>query len=155
MKIIKLLSIFSILINSSLLSYCQELPIDWEITSTFNKKDSILFIKYNAKLKKGWHIYTRTELDSIPFITRIELDTSTNYKIISKVSAIGDSVFYSPLFNSLIGIFTEFALYTQRVKLLHLDIPRIKCQIQFQVCSDKIAKCFYRKQDIEIPIISR
>ena len=114
--------------------------------------DTIL-VSVTAKIDKGWHIYSASEIvDDGPIITKISIDSSKCYQPIDSVTPIGDKEIYSTVFDEKIQVFTETATYKQPIIIFKCNRFSIVANVEYQVCSDQLGKCYYGKEKIEIPI---
>ena len=109
-------------------------PITIE-TSVKKISDTEYDVIFNAKLYKGWYLYSQhnPEDASLPLEITIK-EGETGYKLVGKADEKDTFKKYSDIWEKEEIVFKDKATITQRIQLTNKDITRIKLNFFGQVC---------------------
>ncbi|MDD7915781.1 protein-disulfide reductase DsbD family protein [Polaribacter ponticola] len=104
-------------------------------TSVKKISDTEYDVIFNAKLYKGWYLYSQhnPEDASLPLEITIK-EGETGYKLVGKADEKDTFKKYSDIWEKEEIVFKDKATITQRIQLINKDITRIKLNFFGQVC---------------------
>ncbi len=127
--ILSILSLFSTL-RAEILE-----PVKWKFSSEQLSADEYKLI-FEAKIEKGWHLYSLFIADNGPVPTTINFEESPSYEIVGQPAEEGESVEkFEELFEMDLKWFERKAIFSQIVKL-RKDQVNVKGYLNFMVCDD-------------------
>lgn len=144
----KILFLLFILISS--FAHAQILkPVKWSIaTKKINEQE--FEIIYTAKIETGWHLYSQFVKPDGPTPTSFNLEESTEYVQIGKVTEEKGHVEYDKTFKMEIKYFKDKAVFKQKIKKKKNGKINIVGEIDFMSCNDD--SCIPDSFDIDIEI---
>ncbi|MEM6843208.1 MAG: protein-disulfide reductase DsbD domain-containing protein [Bacteroidota bacterium] len=147
----KNISFFSVVLLVTISSNAQILePVKWTIES--KKLDDKEFeIVYTAKIDNGWHLYSQFIKPNGPKPTSFNLEESTKFIQIGKVTEEKGYDAYEEFFKMEVKYFKDKAVFVQKVKKVNNDKATIIGEIEFMSCNDE--SCVPGYFDIEIELI--
>ncbi|MCI2228742.1 thioredoxin family protein [Polaribacter sp. MSW13] len=134
MKIKYFISLSIFLLSFSIFSQTANNPIKIE-TSIKKVSDTEYDVIFNAKLYKGWYLYSQynPENASLPLVISLQ-ENETGYELVGKADEKDTFKKYSDIWEKEEIVFKEKATITQRIKLTNKDITQIKLNFFGQVC---------------------
>lgn len=126
------------ILGSSLTVFSQDdnNPVLW--SKEVNKlPDSEYELIIKAKIFEGWHVYSQytAEDSSLPSEFTFK-KAGEDYELIGKTTESETQTEYSDIFEVEETFFKNEAVFTQRIKLLNLDVRQIDVNLSYQVCKE-------------------
>ena len=116
-------------------------PVKWE--SKIDKvNDSVYKIRLEAKIDKGWYIYSQYQQneDSFAPTTYFEFyNQEGNYSLKGHTSEPSEPPIFDPIFQEEVVKFKKKAVFEQSVTIINLDLKQIDVHVDYQTCDD--SKC--------------
>ena len=116
-------------------------PVKWE--SKIDKvNDSVYKIRLEAKIDKGWYIYSQYQQneDSFAPTTYFEFyNQEGNYSLKGHTSEPSVPPIFDPIFQEEVVKFKKKAVFEQSVTIINLDLKQIDVHVDYQTCDD--SKC--------------
>ncbi len=111
-------------------------PVKWKVES--KKIESNIFeIRFDAKIDKGWHIYSHYVGEGGPIPTTFTFNKSADYELAGKVIEVGKAFDVNDeLFQMQVKYFENHVTFIQKVKLLKSKAT-IKGVYEYSACDDK------------------
>lgn len=115
-------------------------PVKWTSTA-YSLGNNEFEIVYTAVLDNNWHIYSQNNKDPMgPIPTEFEFkNDNKDYELIGEVKESKSIKKFEKAFDMDVKYFSGEATFTQRIKVLNLDIKSIKAEVYYQACDDE--KC--------------
>ncbi|WP_194776861.1 protein-disulfide reductase DsbD domain-containing protein [Pararhodonellum marinum] len=125
-------------------------PVKWTIESKkLNEQE--FEIVYTAKIDYGWHLYSQFVKPKGPKPTSFDLEKSTKFIQIGKVTEERGYDVYDELFKIDVKYFKGNPVFVQKLKKLNKDKVTIIGEIEFMSCND--ISCVPGSFDIEIELL--
>src|SRR5690606_9950887 len=113
-------------------------PIEWDARLE-KQNDSIYTLIFEAKLDKGWHLYSQVVDEGGPIATTFTFNnSSTTYELIGSTEEPDVAPVFDEVFGMDIKFFKNEATFTQQIKVFDLNTI-IKAEVEYMVCDD--AQC--------------
>lgn len=93
-------------------------------------------IQYTATIEKKWHIYSQRPTDVGPIPTSFTVNTSADFDLIGKVEEEEAHEEYVAAFDAKVFVFSEKAVFKQKIKLKNQKSFTIKTSLEFMTCND-------------------
>lgn len=110
-------------------------PVNWNVvyvpTSATEGE-----IQYTATIEKKWHIYSQRPTDVGPIPTSFTVNTSADFDLIGKVEEEEAHEEYVAAFDAKVFVFSEKAVFKQKIKLKNQKSFTIKTSLEFMTCND-------------------
>lgn len=120
-------------------------PVQWSATTKKvegNKFEVII----NARIDKGWHLYSTKLPDGGPLPTNFTFDKPNGYKLVGQIKEISKSkTEHDEVFNLDLSFFEGEASFSQLIELTADEAP-ININVEFQACYAD--KCIYLEKSI-------
>lgn len=113
-------------------------PVKWEASSKFIENETFE-ITLEAKIDKGWHLYSQFLPEGGPIPTAFTFEKNSNYKLSGKVIEPKAIEEFDKNFDMTLKYFANKAIFKQRIKLTKAVDFELKCAVEFMVCDDE--KC--------------
>jgi len=115
-------------------------PITWKSYSN-ELGDDQFEIVIEAKIEKGWHLYSQfmDMSDEGPLPTWITFETNSNFELIGKAVEKDVHTKFEEVFNMDVSYFENTAIFRQVVKRLNTKMDSLKGNVNFMTCMD--GKC--------------
>lgn len=114
-------------------------PVKWNF-KTEKVNDSEYKLIYEAKIDKGWHLYSQYIEEGGPIPTGFYLDQSADYEVVGKITESPDPhEEFDESFQMNLKYFGKEATFTQTIKLKTQNSFIIKGYLEYMVCDDE--KC--------------
>ncbi|MCK8524052.1 thioredoxin family protein [Aquimarina sp. D1M17] len=125
----------------STISFSQTLePIKWQATIEKETEDSYI-LKFNAKLDKGWHLYSQKEAetdDIAPTPTEFSFNnTPETYTLVGETIEPAGIEKYDNIFEMEVKYFEENVTFIQKIKQIDKNLKTVKAEVFFSVCDDE------------------
>ncbi len=134
-----LLFITTVLFSTISLSQTLE-PIKWQATIEKETEDSYI-LKFNAKLDKGWHLYSQKEAetdDIAPTPTEFSFNnTPETYTLVGETIEPAGIEKYDNIFEMEVKYFEENVTFIQKIKQIDKNLKTVKAEVFFSVCDDE------------------
>ncbi|GAA0727528.1 thioredoxin family protein [Aquimarina litoralis] len=115
-------------------------PIKWK-SSVEQESKNIYVLQFEAKLDKGWHIYSQKEVetdDIAPTATEFTFyNEEKKYELIGETTEPEGIQKYDKVFEMEIKYFEDKVLFTQKIKRLDLSLEKVKAEVFFGICDDE------------------
>ncbi|MEN8966559.1 MAG: cytochrome c biogenesis protein CcdA [Polaribacter sp.] len=111
-------------------------PVKWNA-----KVEKISETEYNVilsgKIDKGWHVYSQytNEDGSLPSVITFE-NSKDNYELIGDAKESETIKVFNDVFKVDETYFLNTAQFTQRIKLLNPNVPKINVHLEYQACKE-------------------
>ncbi len=122
----------------SVLGYSQILnPVKWTYSVENNGSDKATLV-INAKIDKGWHLYSQFIGEGGPVPTSFRFEKSDAYTLTGKVKEVpkAKSIFDN-IFEMQVAWFEKSATFKQEIKVNSKSDFKVKGTLEFMVCDDK------------------
>lgn len=93
-------------------------------------------IQYTATIEKKWHIYSQRPTDVGPIPTSFTVNTSADFDLVGKVEEGEAHEEYVAAFDAKVFVFSEKAVFKQKIKLKNQKSFTIKTSLEFMTCND-------------------
>ena len=129
--------LFSLLFFSAVVNAQIEKPVNWK----FNL-EPIAGNEYNlvftATIDEPWHMYANDIPEGGPIATSFNYENQNGFKLIGKLQQLSNQVVkFDPNFNMKIGMFSEKAIFKQKIEAVSAKPLVIKGYVEFMSCNDK------------------
>ena len=110
-------------------------PVTWNAVyvSTSATEGEIHFI---ATIEKKWHIYSQRPTDVGPIPTSFTVNPGADFDLIGKVEEGEAHEEYVAAFEAKVFVFSEKAVFKQKIKLKNQKSFTIKTSLEFMTCND-------------------
>ncbi len=110
-------------------------PVTWNVVyvSTGATEGEIHFV---ATIEKKWHIYSQRPTDVGPIPTSFTVNPSADFELIGKVDEGEAHEEYVAAFDAKVFVFSEKAVFKQKIKLKNQKSFTIKTSLEFMTCND-------------------
>jgi len=110
-------------------------PVSWDVKLE-KQNDSIYKLIINAKIEKGWHLYSQNIGDEGPIATSfIFEDAPKDYLAIGEMTEPDVPTIFDEVFEMEIKYFEDNAEFIQEIKVLNEDAV-IKFEVEYMACND-------------------
>ena len=107
--------------------------------------DDIYLLKFEAKIKPKWHLYSQNLPANGPLPTEfIFKGEEGQFHLVGNTQEGKPKIAYDPIFEMELSWFDDEALFEQKIKLLNPDLASIEGEINYQACDDKL--CIFRNE---------
>ncbi len=111
------------------------IPVKW--TYTVKQIDEAYAeLIFNAKIDKGWHLYSQYMEEGGPIVTNFKFDKDKSYKLEGKTSEPKPESEYDDMFKMTVKYFNNQAVFKQKIKILSKKDFLIKGNFEYMVCND-------------------
>jgi len=93
-------------------------------------------IQYTATIEKKWHIYSQRPTDVGPIPTSFTVNTSADFDLVGKAEEGEAHEEYVAAFEAKVFVFSEKAVFKQKIKLKNQKSFTIKTSLEFMTCND-------------------
>ena len=130
------LFLLSILISGSIFSQVLR-PVQWTFYMEESVTDEIELV-FEASIDESWHLYAQDLPAGGPIPTSFVFVESDKYEKIGEVIEVteADKV-YDSSFDMELGMFSDKAVFKQKIKILSLENFRIEGYVEFMSCDDE------------------
>ena len=102
-------------------------------------------LKFKAKIKPKWHLYSQNLPDNGPLPTEfIFKGEEGQFNLVGNTKEGKSKTAYDPIFEMELSWFDVKAQFEQKIKLLNPDLVSIEGEINYQACDDKL--CIFRNE---------
>ena len=106
--------------------------------------DDTYLLKFKAKIKPKWHLYSQNLPDNGPLPTEfIFKGEEGRFGLVQNTKRVNPNSF-DPIFELVLSWFVDVALFEKKIKLLNPDLVSIEGEINYQACDDKL--CIFRNE---------
>jgi hypothetical protein len=113
-------------------------PVTWSATYVSNSATEGE-IQFTATIEKKWHIYSQRPTDVGPIPTSFTISANSDIELIGKVVEENAHEEYVPAFDAKVFVFSEKAVFKQKIKLKNQKGTTVKATLEFMSCND--VKC--------------
>jgi thiol:disulfide interchange protein DsbD len=107
------------------------------------------FIRMEADIKEGWHLYSQFLEGDGPVPTTFTFDTNKNVSFIGKVKEGKAKSAYDENFDMTISYFEGKTVFTQEIKNKTKTTQKISGNVEFMVCDDTMC---YPPETVKISV---
>jgi thiol:disulfide interchange protein DsbD len=112
-------------------------PVDWKFSQEKVSENEYDLI-FTATIETKWHLYAPDLPSGGPIPTSFTFTPSGNYEILGKVEEISEAeVKYDPSFDMDLRMFSDEAVFKQRVRLLEGEGVTVEGSIEYMSCDDE------------------
>ena len=110
-------------------------PVTWNATyvSTSASEGEIQF---TATIDKKWHIYSQRPTDAGPIPTSFTVSPNADFELVGKVEEGEAHEEFVAAFDAKVFVFSEKAVFKQKIKLKNQKGTTIKSTLEFMTCND-------------------
>lgn len=112
-------------------------PVKWRF-EVRNLNDGQADLTMIAKIEAGWHLYSQNIENDGPIPTAFEFVQSEKYRREGEVKEGPSKEEYDPNFMMTLRWFADSAIFTQRIKVLDAKGFKVKGELVYMVCNDKM-----------------
>ena len=116
-------------------------PVKWNFSYEVIS-DSTIALKFEAKIKDNWHMYSQF-IENEPPLSTMFLFEEEPYSSILKVSEGESIISYDPIFEKDLKYFEKNALFELEIQI-NDSIDSISGTVEYQACDDKL--CVFRSE---------
>ena len=107
--------------------------------------DDTYLLKFKAKIKPKWHLYSQNLPDNGPLPTEFIFKADEGqFDLVGSTQEGKSKTAYDPIFEMELSWFDGEAQFEQKIKLLNPDLVSIEGEINYQACDDKL--CIFRNE---------
>ena len=111
-------------------------PIEWD-AKLEKQNDSIYTLIFEAKLDKGWHLYSQDVGEDGPIPTTFTYNTSPEtYELLGETIEPDVPAIYDEVFGMDIKFFKNEATFTQQIRVFDINAI-IEAEVEYMVCDDE------------------
>jgi thiol:disulfide interchange protein DsbD len=112
-------------------------PVDWEFA--YNKTGTMQYeLVFTAKIENRWHLYSQDIPDGGPIPTSFSINESDNFELVGNVEEISEAEEkYDPGFDMNLKLFSDKAVFIQKVKLISDGPVTISGSVEYMSCDDQ------------------
>jgi thiol:disulfide interchange protein DsbD len=112
-------------------------PVDWEFA--YNKTGTMQYeLVFTAKIENRWHLYSQDIPDGGPIPTSFSINESDNFELVGNVEEISEAEEkYDPSFDMNLKLFSDKAVFIQKVKLISDGPVTILGSVEYMSCDDQ------------------
>lgn len=125
-----IMSVFAINSFSQVLN-----PVKWTYTVKQIDESNAELI-FNAKIEKGWHLYSQYMEEGGPIVTNFKFEKNKSYKLEGKTSEPKPESEYDDMFKMTVKYFNTKAVFKQKIKILSKKDFVISGNFEYMVCND-------------------
>lgn len=126
-----------LLFISTLLNAQIEKPVHWKFNlepvsgNTYN-------LVYTANIDEPWHMYATDLPEGGPIATSFTYDGTNGFKLVGKLQELSKKIVkFDPNFNMKIGMFSDQAIFKQKIEVTSDKVFTIKGYVEFMACNDR------------------
>lgn len=93
-------------------------------------------IQFTAVIDKKWHIYSQRPTDVGPIPTSFTITPSADFELVGKVEEEPAHEEYVAAFEAKVFVFSNKAVFKQKIKLKNQKNFTIKTVLEFMTCND-------------------
>ena len=128
--------LFSILISGNVFSQVLR-PVKWSFYMEATEAEEIELV-FEASIDETWHLYSIDLPSGGPIPTSFVFEESDKYERIGEVVEVTEAhKVYDSSFDMELGMFSDKAIFKQKVKVLSKENFRIKGYVEFMSCDDE------------------
>jgi thiol:disulfide interchange protein DsbD len=122
----------------SVLGYSQILnPVKWTYSIENNGSEKATLV-INAKIDKGWHLYSQFVGEGGPVPTSFRFEKSDAFTLSGNVKEVPKAKsFFDDIFGMQVAWFEKSATFKQEIKVSSKTDFKVKGTLEFMVCDDK------------------
>ena len=134
----KLQFTFILFLLFSTLGFTQVLtPVKWQFQLTELGNDEYELV-FEASIDETWHLYGQDLPSGGPIPTSFVIDSSGNFEFIEKVESVTKpEIVHDAAFDMDLKLFSEKAVFKQKIKSLNKDPYTIKGYVEYMSCDDE------------------
>ena len=112
-------------------------PVVWEFA--YNKTGEMQYdLVFTAKIENRWHLYSQDIPDGGPIPTSFSINESDNFELVGNVEEISEAEEkYDPSFDMILKLFSDKAVFVQKIKLISDESVTISGSVEFMSCDDQ------------------
>lgn len=112
-------------------------PVNWEFA--YNKTGAKQYeLVFTAKIENTWHLYSQDIPDGGPIPTSFSINESDNFELVGNVEEISEAEEkYDSSFDMTLKLFSDKAVFIQKVKLISDEPVTISGSVEFMSCDDQ------------------
>lgn len=110
-------------------------PVVWD-AKYVEKSSTEGEIIFTAIIEKKWHIYSQRPTDVGPIPTSFTVTPNSNFELIEKVIEKEAHEEFVPAFDAKVFVFSEEAIFKQKVIRKHKKAFIINTSLEFMTCND-------------------
>ncbi len=138
--IVTLFLLFSIISGAQIID-----PVTWEYSVEKISEEEVDLV-FTANIDNNWHLYSQDIPEGGPIPTRFVFNKSSDFELVGPVVELTEpEEKYDPSFNMMLKLFSEKALFKQRVKITGSDGIKINGSVEFMSCDN--SRCLPPKED--------
>ena len=93
-------------------------------------------IHFTAAIDKKWHIYSQRPTDVGPIPTSFTVTPNADFELVGKVEEEQAHEEFVAAFDAKVFVFSEKAVFKQKIKLKNQKGTTIKSTLEFMTCND-------------------
>lgn len=93
-------------------------------------------IHFTATIEKKWHIYSQRPTDVGPIPTSFTVTPNADFELVGKVEEGEAHEEFVAAFDAKVFVFSEKAVFKQKIKLKNQKGTTIKAALEFMTCND-------------------
>ena len=110
-------------------------PVTWNVVY-IEKSATEGEIVFTATIEKKWHIYSQRPTDVGPIPTSFTVAPNAGFELIGKVDEGQAHEEYVAAFDAKVFVFSEKAMFKQKIKLKNTNKINTICSLEFMTCND-------------------
>ena len=134
----KVFLVFTVFVIFSGITFSQILnPVKWDFYIEKLGKDEFELV-FEANIDETWHLYAQDIEEGGPIPTSFNFEESGKFELINEVRELseGDEV-HDASFDMDLKLFSDNAIFKQKIKVLTQDAFKIKGFVEFMCCDDE------------------
>ncbi|UCG28624.1 MAG: thioredoxin family protein [Bacteroidales bacterium] len=120
-------------------------PVKWEYRYEWIGENEIELI-FTAVIETDWHLYSQNIPEGGPIPTSFKIEDSDSYELVGSVNEVTEpEEKYDPSFDMMLKLFSNKAIFKQRIKVLSSTGVQVNGFVEFMSCDDE--RCLPPKED--------
>jgi thiol:disulfide interchange protein DsbD len=112
-------------------------PVSWSFNSR-KISDTEYELYFDAKINKGWHLYSNELPGGGPIPTSFIYDDTHGFSLIGELETSPDPVeVFDEIFNLDLGYFGDEVRFTQKIKISDPNLSKIEGFVEYMSCDDE------------------
>ncbi|AVR44445.1 thiol:disulfide interchange protein [Christiangramia fulva] len=142
---------FLFFLLSTFISYSQiQDPVQWE-SEVKKISDTKYQLVFNAFIQDHWHLYSLQLPEGGPNPTEFIFENAgEKYELVGKTTESESVKEHDPIFEMDLSFFSNYATFTQTIKVTDTSLSTINARVEYQACDD--TACIFDTEEFSLVI---
>jgi thiol:disulfide interchange protein len=129
--------VFSLILLSSFVNAQIEKPVHWKFSLEPLQENDYNLV-FTATIDAPWHMYASDIPEGGPIATSFNYADSTVFRFAGKLQQLSkQTIKFDPNFNMKIGMFSQKAIFKQKIQIISSNKKSVKGFVEFMACNDR------------------